>query len=564
MITIFGVDVLFWDEWMIWGKLLEAMKQGGVVFADIVAQQNEQRNAAARIIGLLFMPLFKLNRIPEFYVIILLVTVNFGLLCSMYARLQHRLNLTPRPLGYLIFACATFSVTKWQVFTYGVNTSIAFPITCLVFGVWFAGRGRLSFARWAVLGLVGVMGSFHFANGLFYWFCILPLLWAMEGERKSKIIYSILWIALTAAVWGLYFTNYTKPPHHPSLMYVFYHPFASVGFLFAFLGAGVATDANLFLIAMLLGALGAFFVAAGAWRCREALLKDWQAWAPWAALLLFALMSGGAIMVGRAGMGIKQQAMQSRYIAFSSYFWIASAPLLMLGSQLVAEKARRFYKMQNLFMFACLVFYCVSIVTSYAVIYNRSAKFRTARAQLFELTNDDAMKKIFPDRQYLKKLLPLFFEKRLSVFRDIGFFADYEQVNNAKISGALLQATPMPGGYADNGVAGVLLQGWATAPGYVLIVVEGDIVYATKPKPASQDLPLPKVAQKGAMPWKVFVPSALFGDDIAQRGRTLRIQAYSVLPGGKIVALENETAEVAAPKVAFPPFIVDQHFYHNT
>lgn len=565
MIAIFGVDVLYWDEWMIWIKLLPPLQDHSLSLQHIFAQQNEQRNAAARVFGLLLLPWFKLNRFAELYLIMGLVAVSFAALVRLYDRTRAFYEIHNQRWVVAAFAFLLFALPQWEVFTVGVNTSIALPITCLCLSLALLGDRTLPAWKFAALCAIGYVGSFNFANGLFNWFCLIPSLLIVEARPGRKKIYLALWLLVAASAWVLYFTNYSKPPHHPSLLYVFQHPLTTLGFLLAYLGATFSDQCIPFPVAIFFGAGGVALLLHTLWRLRRAPLEKLQGLAPWLALLFFACLTAGATCVGRAGFGIQRQALQSRYIAFSCLFWISLLVLIVCADRLTPLVGERLLKLRRWFLYLCCAGYVITTGHDVIVIKHRIEKFAPASVELYRLRDDHLIKVIFPDPNYLKSNLYPFFQERLGSFR--GFKKSLEEYRLAERenAGALESVRAIPGG--GDVAAGVLLSGWAADPQrnkparWVLLVNKGKLFYATV---TGEDRQL--LAQRMGKPWlrysgfMVFLPSSFFSTPEAS------FEAYALGEDGGVIAklaqpANPEEARVAAPPLYFPPFMYQKHFF---
>ena len=571
-IALFGVDLLFWDEWVIWGKLVRALDHGQFQLSSLWAQQNEQRNFAARAVGLLLMPWYKLDRVPEFYCIILLTCVSFAALALQFARAKRRFGVTGGNWLFPFGALLLFSTLQWQVFTVGVNTSIALTVACVLLGILVAAPRRMTPWRFAALGAIGLLGSFNFVNGLFYWILLLPFFVWDQSVKKHRMLWTGLFALLGLAAWGAYFYGYTKPQHHPALGFVLAHPLEALGFFLTYLGAPFCSDQIPYPLPLAIGAAGlllgllelGWFGLKRPTRLLELL--------PWLAILAFALMSDAATTVGRAGMGIQSHALQSRYIAFSNLFWIG---LLAVHLAYKAERGRALPllspKREQYALVVLIGVFTVSTIMSVLVLFHRSQRFQETRDELFRLRNDSLLATNFPDTAYLKKLIPLYFSGRLSVYRDIGRFADYQPVELP--GGQLLSAEALPLDAASRRPAGVLLRGRARdpetgrPPEAVLLVNDNTVIFAAKPglpplaaDPAPAEHPAKQSAEQLAEHpeeyWSVFLPADYFPDPNAP------LKAYALLADGKRIApLAGSPAEARPPAPAYPEFIYNQFFY---
>ncbi len=562
-VALFGVDILFWDEWVIWAKLIHSLEQGHFHLSSLWAQQNEQRNFAARAVGLLFMSKYKLDRIPEFYCIVLITCISFGALIPLFTRTKRRFGISGSYWLFPFAALLLFSALQWQVFTVGVNTSISLTVCCVLLGILIAAPLHMTPLRFAAIGCVGLLGSYNFVNGLFYWILLLPFFIWDQSAKKRRHFWTGLFLILGLLAWGAYFYGYTKPQQHPALGYVLAHPLQAVAFFFTYLGGPFSSDQIPYPIPLALGAFGMLLLA---WELgwfakkRPARLLHLL---PWLAVLAFALMSDAATTVGRTGMGIQSHALQSRYIAFSNLFWIA---LLVIHMAYQAERGKNpplfTPRRQQYALLVLLGVFTVSTVMSVLVFYNRGNRFRETRDELFRLRDDALLARNFPDTAYLKKIIPLYFTGRLSVYRDLKQFPDYRAVEQS--GGELLKAEVLPMDPDSRRPAGVLLQGTALdpqtkePPEYVLIVNNDTIVFAARPglPPVSAQANT-KGEDNAGDKWSVFLPSDYFP------APDQPIRAYALLRDGKHIApLHSDIPDgFRPPEPAYPEFIYNQYFY---
>lgn len=552
-VALFGVDVLFWDEWMIWSHLLERMQEGHVSLSALVAQQNEQRNLAARIFGLLFMPFFSLNRFYEYAVMLLMTLASFLLLAKMWQRTCAAESLEkwrwlPVPISLLLF-----STLQWQLFTFGINTSISLTILAMIAGAALIQPGRLEFWRVAALIAVGWAGSFNFANALFYWLCMPPLMLLTKENKRTKILATGIFVIAGVAAWIAYFHGYVKPAHHPSLFFAFSKPFSFIGFIFAYLGAPLVSDNNLLPLSVLMGFGAVFFMLLLLWKLWRGAREQLLPLAPWLSLALFALMSDGATAVGRAGFGV-HQALQSRYITFANLFWVALLVVWAVAKKRLPQD-NKLQLWSKRFMSLSLCVFILGSILSIIVLYNRAPRLEAGRDSLFSLTENAPLEGIFPDPNYLRKELPLFFDARETVFRDIKRLKDYapappEMGTAGRVSSVRIlepdqkeDATALPSGILLKGQASPVSSDGAM-PGYVLFVSEGKIIFATKPSPKDGS-------------FEAFIPAGWFNK------RNITIMPLAVLEDGKTAVFMDmpNNGAIELPEPWYPPFVVDHYFY---
>ena len=519
-LVVFGLslDVFRWDEWVIWGELLHKLENGTFHLVDLAAQQNEQRNLAARLFGLMLMPLFKLNRFPEYGLNILIAGVGFLAAVRLYV---HHGPARTKRLAWLLFSMFSFSILQWETFTLGANSSVAVLPAALWAGLLIATTGNLSLFRLLAVGAVGILPSFSFANGLFYWLAVLPVLVSRARRRGNATAVVVIWAIMTAGAWTLYFLDFASPGQHPSLLSGLAHPFEFASYFFAYLGGGVSSDKNLFPVAILLG-LASLPLTAGL------ALREWRAGGdrrecmlPWLGAILFTLCSAGVTTVARCAFGV-EQALESRYASFSSPYWIALIGLFLQSrSHGRDRKADRLLPATSLTLAVSLAVFLLSTVLSTVVVYNRHDRFARARNALYALTDERPLLTIFPDTAYLMMQLPVLMQNRLSIYRNLKPLADYG--HTAGTAGSfVIEGTAQA---AEGRIPGLRLEGRLEDGHRSVLLEAGGIVVGWLPDTGAE--------------WEIFVPLANLPKGEA------RLRAYALDRG------EN-TLTPLAPEAGFP------------
>nr|WP_321258496.1 hypothetical protein [uncultured Pseudodesulfovibrio sp.] len=534
----FSVDVLHWDEWIIWGKSLAKMKAGTFSLSDLAAQQNEQRNLAARVFGFLLMPIFKLNRFAEYGLNILLAAGAWWASVALYARTSH--ERTPQFVS-LVFSMLVFSIVQWEAFSLGANSSVLI----LPLGVWLgalvATSGPPTVSRLLLLGVVGILPSFSFANGLFYWFCLAPIIFVQAKKTNGIWVPMVLWGAMTVAAWSGYFVGFESPGHHPSILSGLSSPFRFAGYFLAYMGGSISSDKNLYPLAIMVGGLSFPLMFLLAWREWKEGGERFSNALPWLCVALFSLMSAGVTALARCDFGI-QQGLESRYATFSTPYWMALGALFAMAWERVDERDV-FLRMGRRFLVTCCVVFFLSSILASIVVFNRQAGFERARVGLFTLTDDAGLQQIFPDTAYLMKLLPLFVEKRLSIYKGIKPFDEYS-VDSIPIGSFRSEGMSTA---AEGRVNGFLLRGEVQQGGVeqpVLIVVNSKVVGVSKANDRD---------------WELFVPAAWLPEG------TVEVVAYSILKTGDWVAPFTPVSGVPLNVVhgQEPEYTVTDYFFTN-
>jgi hypothetical protein len=166
-IAFYGVDVFIGDEWIIWANMLHELHVGNFSLADLMAQQNEQRLLSTRFFGLILDRNFGLNRFIACYFNVFLGITLFSLICYLFLKTRNELKIKCGYWPIVIISCLIFSFMQWETFFVGINNSILFPLVCLFSGFALLADKKISYLRFLLAILIGILGSFHTASGLF-------------------------------------------------------------------------------------------------------------------------------------------------------------------------------------------------------------------------------------------------------------------------------------------------------------------------------------------------------------------------------------------------------------
>lgn len=537
-LLLWAAEVLNWDEWLIWADVLGKLRDGSFGPLDLLVQNNEQRSAVVRILGLAFFPLFRLHRAPELAAIFLMAGG-----CVFLAARLHRQTFGEAldRRAPVLFSLLGFSLVQWETFSVGINTSVVLPVLGLWAGVGLAwGRERLSWPRLACLALLGLLPSFSFANALFYWPCLAPLVALRAGPRRRAWAMTGLWLAFGALVWVAYFTDYARPPHHPPLFSALLSPVSLGAYFTAYLGGALAVDRNLLPLALLAGAFALFALVVlirAAWQGGDEARRSLP---PWLCVVAFTLLTASATSVGRSGLGVGQ-ALASRYATFTSPLWMVLAVLYLQHGQRLAEPLRRWLGRGFL---GCLALFLVSSLLAGIVLHDRKPRLERARQELYRLTRPEDLLAVFPDPAFVIAKAPLFLELRAGIYRELPPLAE------------LRQGQPLEGWFAaqprdllGGRVHGFLIQGAALGQDGrpVLFCAAGRIVG------------LGRVAAGGG--FELFLPESALpaGPQVLQAGileaagPTLR--ALAPAAGAALVNPGRETTEFDIERNFFAPWM---------
>ena len=326
-IAVFGVNVVFWDEWdMV--PLLERLNQGRLSVMDLFVQHNEHRSLFPMLLALVTDKLTGFNTVVEMFLGWFLLTSAVVLLFSVYWVKSHKdpkVLLFFLPASFLLFSFGQYESILWWVVSiaiYLVIFEVVATFTLL--------EGGLKSTRSFTLALVAaIVASFSFVNGLLVW--PVGLFQILMRDRRKNGRRALIWIITWLIVSGVYFYGWASQQavEEPSWSYAFEHPFEAIMYLLSLVGEPLSVGLNTAPVFGLTVILISAVVLGQAWRMK--MLKTGGAFL---SLTLFGALSSLATTIGRAGWGV-QEAVASRYTPFTS-LGIVGLYLLAIA---VAQKA---------------------------------------------------------------------------------------------------------------------------------------------------------------------------------------------------------------------------------
>ena len=323
----FSVNVPVLDQWMTPGFLFKRIDENGSVgISDLLNQHNESRLVFPRIFFLILAYLTHWNVQYEILATFLMacqVAINVILILKKTIKSSKVIIFLAFVMGVLIFSLAQYENWMW-----GIQIVYFIPILCLTIGIVILYSNASSSWKVILLLLLSTFSTFSYSNGMLCW-VLFPLSSLLISQRKSwrQCRSSILvWSVVALLNLGLYFWDYHKPLHHPSLTFAFMHPLQAWEFVFAFLGSPLSGGSMV--TAVIIGkwtTLVGSFLSVVIWNARnKALLKSSGGWI---AITTYAFLSAVITAVGRLGFGM-DSALSPRYTTFSLYWYVGLLGLL--------------------------------------------------------------------------------------------------------------------------------------------------------------------------------------------------------------------------------------------
>lgn len=339
------VSVPLLDDWEM-APLIVKAHNGSLTFHDVFVQHEEARNIFPKLLFVLFAAGGRWDVRVEMAAGVVICCLTLFTLCLLLR--QSRVSSVGMAFSVALMSLLIFSPAQHELWLLASGFYSFLPVLCIAAGLAIIQTRWSVAAKFVSCAVLAFVSSFTLAHGLLAWALTFPFLFSHVRTGRWKV-WLLAWIAMCATCAALYFHGYEKPSDLPAFAPVI-APIDYVQYLLAFLGSGLTRSGNghpLFWATMV-GGLGlVLFAGAGVYLVRQ--YDDREligAAAPWVALGTYSIGSGVLAALGRIGWGVPQ-ALESRYVAFSIYLFVALVGLTaVIGTRrnrLLAGKWRAYF-----------------------------------------------------------------------------------------------------------------------------------------------------------------------------------------------------------------------------
>ncbi len=399
----FFVECPFYDDWSL-VPIVNKVLEGTVRVQDYWALHNESR---------LFFPNLILShwaawtswdmRIVPWAHMALLGAAAWMLSRLKFKKKSFKEIVTSKELWVvLIFV---FSLRTLQTIVWPIHIAVLMATCPTIIGICLVSRNPESILRWVVAGSLAVFSSFSFASGVFFWFAVIPVFWAV---RKHRLFWHILagWLLTAGLVIAIYFYHYERPALHPQVISFLRFPWRTVYFFCVYLGS---IFSSFLLSDQAVAGLGLLGVALAGRYFFTLLTTDKREdpkYLGLASVLIYVLFTACTTSVSRAAFGIPT-ALSERYVTHTCFFW-ATLGLILLESR---------SKVQQAMLIALLFVACTSSIFQSLVL----ASWRTGLEDQVRLYKQEPMnmkeiRKLYLYPDVIEQSVMILKNKKLSLF----------------------------------------------------------------------------------------------------------------------------------------------------
>jgi hypothetical protein len=296
----FGVNVVYCDQWN-FVPVIDKWHTGSLTVSDLISQDAEHRYFFPRIVMLILALFTHYNTVAEMIVSWIILTLTTLFILGMYVR-SSGISIHSA-LGFLPVTLLLFNFRQHENILWGWQISYYLAIFFFILSLFLLQRSDDVGPSFCIALVCGFLSSFSALFGLFTW--IVCFIFLLIMQKKRALI--LAWGLAGFFVFLLYFWQWQKPVGNPNFFPFISNPLQ--GALFFFLNTG-APLAYLYRYALISGLAILCLCGVAVWISRKEGLI--QKHAPWISLLLFSLLTSGAILIGRGELG-EATALWSRY-----------------------------------------------------------------------------------------------------------------------------------------------------------------------------------------------------------------------------------------------------------
>lgn len=406
---LWGYDGPYWDQWYQVPLIAQAF-EGTLRISDCWVLVNEHRVFFPTLLTVSIAPWTHWTLGVELAILMTLMVCAFGLIVhSIREKGAH-----PYPWLIPIISLLMFSYSQHNIFMWGLHVAIAMALLAMVGVVALLSRATITPKHLGAAVVLAVISSFSFGAGIVVWMVGLILLLSRVRENRKLVVrYTSAWFASAVVVMAFYFIGYEKTAANGTATDALGHPIQFVIYIFAYLGAPLAPyDGRVLpLNGWCAFAMGVFGVGAALIVLRVALGKSSLSSVDRFGLGLLAIgvCCAGLTALKQWPEGVNQ-ATSSRYIAWSTLFWVG---ILLLSR----ERAKSWHFYPFLLTLIVVLVSAASLYGTY-VANERFDAYAMGKRALITETHPEDLRFVYPTRDVVDELRPILVEYGLAQFRN--------------------------------------------------------------------------------------------------------------------------------------------------
>lgn len=405
-IKLFGVNVVFWDEWEV-VILLKKLYMGTLSPMDLFAQHNEHRFFFPNIITLIIAYLTHYNTVSEMYFSWILVVATSVIMFKMY--ILDFGNSTSTLMKFIPIAWIMFNFRQYENILMGYNINIYLSVFGFVTSIYMLEKSKKVNYNFLIAIFGGIVSAFSSINGLLFF--PVGLIFIILSKMKNKRVFAVAWSLIGVLVWSIYFYNWTKPSYHPSLSFAEKNMIISIKYLIINIGSPLSSEQS---YALLIGIILVISIAILILIMikNNLIFKNVK----WLLIILFSLMGSIAITIGRSGFGL-EYALSSRYVTFTS-LGIVGVYSIIVSLYNNSIKNQKY----NILYWTIISIIFMGIISGYVGGMKIGKDVLVSREVMannllnYKWVNNESLKQMYPDPDVVRERAKILEMYKLSVF----------------------------------------------------------------------------------------------------------------------------------------------------
>ncbi len=416
IVSVYGVNVVFWDEWEL-VKMIHEIKINGISFSQLFALHNEHRIFFPTVIllsaGVLTHWNVKVNMfISQFLLAFVYVLCIKTIDHSCCIPLEKNRKSMPEILCKFLVGMCIFSAVQYENFLWGFQVGFVLVAVSAVSGFYFAQKTLQdkSIASLILCLLFGVISTFSSAQGLMVWavYAGMMILMFLAREKPNLKFFGIVFLVGCLSIFA-YMKGFVFVVGHSALAG------KSICAVLRYFLAMIGTVSGLenFTVCVWIGAtecllaigLTCYLLKTG--QVSENFFPLGMVYYSFAACLLIA--------VGRAGdaSGILPA---SRYTTFSLFSLVG---VLLIAFREILVKRKEIVVLRYLAL-PCTMLLCLGMLTTSMLMLDECRAFRAQRSEIADTLKNYASRPY----EMLRQLYP--WGAYLDAYRDIQYLEQYQ------------------------------------------------------------------------------------------------------------------------------------------
>lgn len=409
----YGFNAPFWDQWGLLPMIQDSF-DGTLRFADLWSATQEHRLFFPNLIFVGLARLTHWNPYCELVLLFGFAIANFVLVSRIILHSERALDRKGALWVLPVLALLFFSVSQHQIWVWGLQLMVTFTSLCMLTVIFVLSRNALTLKQVSCATGLAIVASYSFGAGLTIWPAGLVLLLLHAVRQPTRDVrYVVCWVLASVLVLLGYFVGYKATPTNESALDVLGSPIGYLAYCFTYLGGPLVAYYAPFALAIGLAGSLMFLFLLYRIVVREEI--GVHVVSPYVGFAVIACCTAMLTGLKHHSEGI-HQALSSRFLIWSTLFWVGTLGLLYVLSLVTPSKRVR------ISCYAVSALLCVfTLASSLYGTYRgdeRHDMFMMGRAALLSGENRENLKYLYPDVEVVETLRDTLLEYKLSIYRE--------------------------------------------------------------------------------------------------------------------------------------------------